>query len=287
MPCRQYVACRVQVSVAGEIAGPAGENGLALARLRIQDPARRAPPARVRGVDLDHPAGCLVLPPVDQVAPRGRHDRAIQPGFGTDVGPRLVDGALGGPRHACDVEILDSSRNEAAGQTGAGLFHPVFAPVPLTRPQSGDRELDLASPVRAASGAGPVRPPHALARTGVWARRQTGACAATGAPAPPRLRAGRARTATRRSTARRMRPHPVHTDRLPYRKPSCRAALRHLGRRCVPAVPAPGRRRREAVTGHARKPIERHRQNRRSLVRDRSGLLPALKDRASTLQENW
>src|SRR5690242_16091938 len=56
MPCGD-VDGRVHVSVGGKTAGRATEVGLALARLAVHIPARRAPLARVRGLDLLDPAG--------------------------------------------------------------------------------------------------------------------------------------------------------------------------------------------------------------------------------------
>ena len=60
---RRDVDGRVHISVAGKTAGRAYEARLALARVRIHVPARRAPLARERGSDLLHPAGRLVLQP--------------------------------------------------------------------------------------------------------------------------------------------------------------------------------------------------------------------------------
>ena len=66
---RRDVDGRVHVRVAGETAGSAHEPRLALPRVRIHLPARRAPLARERGSDLLHPAGRLVLQPADQQPP--------------------------------------------------------------------------------------------------------------------------------------------------------------------------------------------------------------------------
>ncbi len=60
---------RVDVRVAGETAGSAPEHGLALTRVPVHLPARRAPLARERGTDLLHPARGLVPQPAHQQAP--------------------------------------------------------------------------------------------------------------------------------------------------------------------------------------------------------------------------
>ena len=58
-------------------AGLAYETRLALARVRIHVPARRAPPAREHGADLLHPARGLVLQPAHQQAPPRTQDRPV------------------------------------------------------------------------------------------------------------------------------------------------------------------------------------------------------------------
>src|SRR5690606_11390265 len=78
MPCRVCdVPGRVHISVARVTAGPAPVTRLALTRLPVHDPARRAPLTRVRGIDLHHPPGRLVLQALDQTAPSGRQDRPV------------------------------------------------------------------------------------------------------------------------------------------------------------------------------------------------------------------
>jgi hypothetical protein len=77
-PCRD-VASRVHVSVAGVVAGSAPEAGLALARLRVHAPARRAALASVRGFNLLDAARGLVVQPPHQQSPPGGED---SPGSG-------------------------------------------------------------------------------------------------------------------------------------------------------------------------------------------------------------
>ena len=99
MPCGD-VPGRVHISVAGEIAGDAGEEGLALAALRCDMPARRATLARVRGTDLLHPAGCLVLQAAHQQAPARGQDAPVQAGFLSDI-PAGRPGRFRGPSGSC------------------------------------------------------------------------------------------------------------------------------------------------------------------------------------------
>ena len=82
---RRDVPGRVHVSVAGETAGRAPETRLALAGPPIHVPARRAPLARVRGIDLLYPAGALSCSSARQQAPARPQDLPVQPGFGPDV----------------------------------------------------------------------------------------------------------------------------------------------------------------------------------------------------------
>ena len=76
MPCGD-VPSRVNVCVAGVSAGGAPEDGLALTRLRVHPPARRAALTRERGTDLLHSAGCFLLQASDQQA----HPDARMPRF--------------------------------------------------------------------------------------------------------------------------------------------------------------------------------------------------------------
>ena len=71
---RRDVDGRVHISIAGETAGSAPEHGLALTRVPVHLPARRAPLARQRGTDLLHPARGLVLQPAHQQAPARTQD---------------------------------------------------------------------------------------------------------------------------------------------------------------------------------------------------------------------
>jgi hypothetical protein len=70
MPCRVFnIARRVDIGVTGETAGPAPEDGLALARPPIHDPTHRTTLTREPRIDLHHPPRRLVLQPGHQQPP--------------------------------------------------------------------------------------------------------------------------------------------------------------------------------------------------------------------------
>jgi len=149
MPCGD-VPGRVHVRVAGEIAGDAGEEGLALAALRCDMLARRATLARVRGTDLLHPARGLILQATYQQAPRRSENAPVQAGFLSDSTARLFESSLSRSRHASDVEVLHADQVEPARQVGAGLLRPILANVGLAGFYLCDGQLDPGPTGRAA-----------------------------------------------------------------------------------------------------------------------------------------
>ena len=171
---RRDVDGRVHVRVAGETAGRAQEARLALARLPIHVPARRAPLARERGSDLLHPAGGLVLQPADQQPPAGPQDLPVQPG--------LLAGRCGPGSPACP--------------SPTGSCYRSAGPRPGSH-QSGARCRCWSSPPSPC--AGPSRGPSAgRSRACTWPRRFDPAPGAgepalespQPAPAPVPVRAG-------------------------------------------------------------------------------------------------
>jgi len=162
---RRDVPGRVHVSVAGEPAGSAPEDGLALARLPVHLPARRAPLARERRTDLFHPAGRLLLQAAHQQPPPRPQDAPVQPSLSTDTSARAVPGALRGPGHRPDPQVLHPDHVEPAGDIGAGFLGPVLTPVRLPGAQPGDGMPDPRPAVRSAPGTGqlPLQPPQANA----------------------------------------------------------------------------------------------------------------------------
>lgn len=149
MSCRvSDVAGRIHVCVAGESAGPASEGGLALTRLRIHGPARRASLTRVRGIDLVNSLWSLVLQPGHEPPPAGGEDSPVQTGLGANVAPGGVGGALGRASHGANVEIFDGDDIEATRQSSGRLLDPVLAAVAFTSFQPCDRGFDLRTAIR-------------------------------------------------------------------------------------------------------------------------------------------
>jgi hypothetical protein len=151
---RRDVPGRVHVSVERVSAGGAGEDGLALARLRIHPPARRTTLARIRGTHLFDSARGLVLQTAYQQAPPGPQDAPVQSRLLADIPPRPFDRSLGAPRHVLDVQVLDADHVEPSCQVGGELLRPVPAPVRLTCLQFRDRRPDLPAAAGAAPGTG-------------------------------------------------------------------------------------------------------------------------------------
>jgi len=160
---RRDVPGRIHISVAGETAGSAREARLALARLRVYVPARRATLARVVRLDLLHPADCLLSQSADKEAPARPHDLPVETGLRTDVPTRIPYRSPSRARHVRDMEILDPDHIEPPSDVRTGLLHPVFAPVCLAGLQLGDGQLHPRAAVRAAPGAGKLalQVPHA------------------------------------------------------------------------------------------------------------------------------
>src|SRR6185437_9797537 len=127
-------------SIAGVSAGRAAEPRLALARLRIHVPARRAPLARKRRTDLLHPAGRLLLQTAYQQAPPGSQDPSVQLGLDLDVTARVLPGAFRGSRHIPDPQVFDPDQIESASNIRRRFLGPVLAPVglPGLQPRQSD-----------------------------------------------------------------------------------------------------------------------------------------------------
>ena len=151
---RRDVSGRIQISVAGETAGRADEARLALARLRIHVPARRASLTGERGTYLLHAAGRLVLQSAYQQPPTRCHDLAVEPGFLADIPARIPGRAPGRARHGSELEILDSDHVKPARDVGGDLLGPVLAGICLAGSQPGYGQLHSASSVRPRASAG-------------------------------------------------------------------------------------------------------------------------------------
>ena len=161
---RRDVDGRVHIGVAGVSAGSAPEGGLALARLRVHLPARRAALARERGTDVLHPARRLVLQAADQQAPSGRQDAPVQGRLARTFRPGLSE-VPRADRVILLMKVFDSDRVEPPGDIRAGLLGPVLAPVGFVGAQPGESQPHPAAAVRAAPRPGqlPLQPPPARA----------------------------------------------------------------------------------------------------------------------------
>ena len=151
---RRDVPGSVHIGIAGETAGGAPEGGLALARLRVHLPTRRAALTRERGIDILYPAGSFMLQAAHEQAPPGSQDLPVEPGLLTDIAPRMLARAFSGSGHLLDLEVFDADHIEPPGDVCAGLFRPVLAPVRLASTQPGDSEPYPLPTFRASLGAG-------------------------------------------------------------------------------------------------------------------------------------
>src|ERR1700730_1460208 len=136
MPCRDVSGC-IHVSVAGISDGSAGEDGLALTRLRVDDPAHRAPLACVHGIDLLHSARGLVLKPTGQQPPSAGQDLSVEPGLLPDVHSRRGNCAFGRASHVGDPKVLNADHVETPGQVAGCLLGPVLTRISLPCYQPG------------------------------------------------------------------------------------------------------------------------------------------------------
>jgi hypothetical protein len=222
---RRDVHGRVHISIAGETAGRAREPRLALARVRIHVPARRAPLAREVRLDPLDPSAGLVLQAAHQQAPARPQDLPVQPGLSAYVPARADGGAPDRARHVPDLQILDPDQVEPSRYVRTGFLGPVLSPVGLAGAQPGDGVLHVCAAVRPAPGASEL---------------------ALQAPQPVPLLSGQARHA-QQLAGRQSRGHchaPVDPHRLAITRPGDR-----LGDRGEGDMPAAS-----AITGHPVRP---------------------------------
>jgi hypothetical protein len=169
---RRDIPGRVHVSIERETAGYAGEEGLALAALRCDMPARRAVLAGERGFDLLHSAGRLVFQPTHQQPPaRGKY-APVQPGFLPHIPAWFGDGAPARACHVPDAQVLYAYYIEPACDLGGSLLDPVFPRVGLSGPQEGDGHLHPASAIRTTPS--PRQPALKTAKPTLPQRTQSG-----------------------------------------------------------------------------------------------------------------
>ena len=161
VPRRDVPSC-VHVSIVGITAGGAPEDGLALTRVPVHLPARRALLARERGVYLLHSAGSFLLQATNKQAPSRPHDGSIKSGLLADVAARVLPCACSRLGHVPDLEVLYPDQVKPAGNVRTGLFGPVLAPICVAGAQSGDRMLHTCTALRLAPCTGqlPLQPPQ-------------------------------------------------------------------------------------------------------------------------------
>src|SRR5674476_325806 len=153
MSCRD-VSGRVHVGVRPVPAGHAYEGRLALATVRSDVLAGVTGLRRVRSFYFLDPTGRFLLQAAREQTPTGFEDAPVEAGLRSDVPARILHGSGSGAGHVFDVEVLEADHVEPAGEVGAGLLDPVFAPVAVFGFQPCDQGLHLPAAVRPAGGAG-------------------------------------------------------------------------------------------------------------------------------------
>ncbi len=152
MPCRDVPGC-VYVSVAGELAGYAGEERLALAVLRTHRPTRRA---SLRGVGRTYSfysPGRLVPEAPPEHSPAAGKYLAVESRLRRDIVPRLANSALGGSHHVANLQVLEANDIEAARDSRRRLLAPGFPRISLPGVHTRDGRLHPSTAVRTSLGA--------------------------------------------------------------------------------------------------------------------------------------
>jgi hypothetical protein len=151
---RRDVPSRVHISVAGETADSAPEDGLALTRLPVHLPAYRAALACVMRLNFLYSARSFLLKAAYQQAPSGSEDLTVEPGLLAHISAGIAPRTSCGSGHVLDHEGFDPDQVVPARNICAGLFGPILAPVRLANAQPGDGALHPPATFRAPLGAG-------------------------------------------------------------------------------------------------------------------------------------
>ena len=151
---RRDIPSRVHVSVAGETAGSAPEDGLALARPPVHMLAYRAALACVMRLNFLYSAWSFLLEAAYQQAPPGSKDFTVETGLLAHIPAGIAPCASCGSGHVLDHEGFDPDQVVPAGNICAGLFGPILAPVRLPNAQPGDGALHPPATFRAPLSAG-------------------------------------------------------------------------------------------------------------------------------------
>jgi hypothetical protein len=151
---RRDVLGSIHVGVAGVAAGSAPEDGLALARVPIHLPTRRAPLARECWFDAFYPAWCLLLQAAHQQSPSRPQDAPVQPGFLANILAWALRGTLPGPGHGLDPQVFHPDHVEPLGDIRRCLLGPILAPVCISGAEASDGMLDPCAALRSPRGTG-------------------------------------------------------------------------------------------------------------------------------------
>lgn len=165
MSCRD-VPGRVQVGIAGKAAGPAAEDGLALARSSVNRSACAATPRGERWVHSFDAAGGFFVKPALEKTPAGDEDFPVQGGFPGHSSSGRFEGASGRPGHVADVQILDPDHIKTPGEVRAELLAPVSTAIALTGREPGGSKLHPGAAARVTLSPGkfaPEQPESSLA----------------------------------------------------------------------------------------------------------------------------
>jgi len=134
--------------------GRTGEDGLALARLGIDRPARGTTLRSVCRVDSLNSSRGLLVKAGDKHSPRILQDSSVQGCFLGDPPAGLNGRATRRARHRPDIERFDADQIKADGQVCRDFLAPVLTHIRLTTPQLGYVALHSCSPFRPALATG-------------------------------------------------------------------------------------------------------------------------------------
>jgi hypothetical protein len=143
------IARSVNVCVAYVSAGIAGEDGLALACLRIHLPACRATLRSVCGRNLLNSSLGLLIKAGNEHSPGIFEYPSVKSCFLGNASAGFCGGAPCRARHCLHIERFDSDQIEAYRQVRCDLFAPVLTHVRLMPPQLGYASPHFRSPVGA------------------------------------------------------------------------------------------------------------------------------------------
>jgi hypothetical protein len=156
VPRRNILRC-VYVGVAGIPAGSAAEARLALARLPVHVPTRRASLACERRRHLLNSSWCLLLQATDEQPPARAIDASVESSLGCYAPSWIVSRSSSRTDHGPNVQILNPDYVESLRDVSGGLLGPVPPAIRLARLQARNRPFYRGAPIR--TGVCPSEPP--------------------------------------------------------------------------------------------------------------------------------